>query len=811
MKANFAEYPRALKEGEPFEIADWNINHVIGAGGMGVVFFGNLIDDTKAAIKIINPDILSEELLKRFEREISAHKLINSPFVAKLLDSSIENDPPFMAIEFIHGKTLSKIIENKVKIEKSTWWLYARQIFSGLEQIHARGLVHRDIKPANIMKLEDKNMIKIIDLGIVKNEERRSSNNTQLIGTIPYMSPEQLLGKSATQKSDIFSAGITLVELITGTHPFIKNESNKSFDTQIVENEPDLKGLTADQRSFCEKLLKKNPTERITASDAIKICDDFILVAKVSWGPKPKKKIAPVKKNPIKKIESAKKIDPILVGVVDEFNPIIDSIIKNNSLIYQKNISSNENKSLNNSNEIQRNEISDNQVTLGKVIGTYLGNIGTKIFHINFYSIKFKSDVYYQGFVNARGNLLIEAMSDEFLPTKFSEEQKDKFLKLGWTSPKSTNPNFSTEFANNSVGRSQAAKLIAATSFNVYEINSKSELFLSPIDKHIISDIKNESNISVASDGSFTVEQKILENNKYEKWQLIGYMDKDYENDLVLKTLVARHIENNKVYRRQNKGWNFIGVIQNPVRNGIDKLNVQNGLLLNNKIINLFDSSESNSEYLTFEGVQKFLNYVPTLSAKYTDQEKAWPLTNEMIELETNADSEFDYFLSLFTLSTSNLNKNIVVGLFAKHPQTKNFYGRSDGKWKILFESPLTYGHEIFFVNKSFINFFDRRSKMLDKPIKHTELDDFIHNPEGNNESTYINLKDPNKKYTYSDLPKSLKDLMKEMVERVETKLGIEDADLITVELRDFMKDKVKFTQTELVPLMAKLLRILAN
>ena len=100
---------------------------------------------------------------------------------------------------------------------------------------------------------------------------------------------------------------------------------------------------------------------------------------------------------------------------------------------------------------------------------------------------------------------------------------------------------------------------------------------------------------------------------------------------------------------------------------------------------------------------------------------------------------------------------------------------------------------------------------MLDKPIKHTELDDFIHNPEGNNESTYINLKDPNKKYTYSDLPKSLKDLMKEMVERVETKLGIEDADLITVELRDFMKDKVKFTQTELVPLMAKLLRILAN
>jgi serine/threonine-protein kinase len=192
------------------------------------------------------------------------------------MESSLENDPAYMAIEFIHGLTLAQVIENKGKIPEKLWLVYARQTFLGLEQIHARGLVHRDIKPANIMKLEDKEMIKIIDLGIVKNENRQISNTTNLIGTLPYMSPEQLNKKSATQKSDIFSAGVTLVELFTKKHPFLSLDSRETFEKAIKENDPDLGDLSTNSKSFCEKLLKKNPAERITATEAISILDDLI-------------------------------------------------------------------------------------------------------------------------------------------------------------------------------------------------------------------------------------------------------------------------------------------------------------------------------------------------------------------------------------------------------------------------------------------------------------------------------------------------------------------------------------------------------
>jgi hypothetical protein len=198
---------------------------------------------------------------------------------------------------------------------------------------------------------------------------------------------------------------------------------------------------------------------------------------------------------------------------------------------------------------------------------------------------------------------------------------------------------------------------------------------------------------------------------------------------MTLQTLVARQIENNRVYKRQNKAWKFIGIVDNPIKNGINKIKAKNGLVFNKKIINIFDKTEAEKELLTFEGTCHFLDYVPNLSAKYRDQEKIWPLTDDMIQLGSDTASEFDDFLGLFTLSSSNVNRNVVVGLFAKHPQTQNFYGRSQGKWKLLFESPLSYGHEIFFVTKDFIDFYDKRSKNPEKPVKHKELEDFLHNP----------------------------------------------------------------------------------
>ena len=796
----FDEYPRPLKDDEPIQIGKWKILHVIGAGGMGVVFNGNFKDDTKAAIKIINPEYLSSQLMKRFEFEITAHKLINSPYVAKLIDSDLENDPAYMALEFIHGKTLSKIIENNVRISEPLWNIYAKQIFLGLEQIHSRTLVHRDIKPANIMKLEDKEMLKIIDLGIVKNEDRQTSNRTTLVGTLPYMSPEQLKRKSATQKSDIFSAGITLVELFTKKHPFLSSSNYKSIESAIIDNEPDLEGLSSKQKELCEKLLKKNPAERITASEAIAILESYSNARAVIKRIPIKNKVVPEKKK-----ELSKTIDPVLVGLIDEFDPSTFSIIK--GPLIGMSVPVEEIPIKPSLKKIPSKEI----MNFIKINNKFLSQINSKVFHIDFYSTKFKAEVYFQGFVDKEDHLLVEAMSDEFLEIKFSEEQKKLLIDLGWNPPTSTNPNYSLKVSNSDLGLNQASNLISETAFYLYEATKNTEIFISPVSEKLISEVKKELSINISSDGSFKLTNEVAKNNQYEKWQIIGFFEKDSDNDLILTTLVARHIENNKTYKRENKSWTSIGVFDNPIKNGISKLKVKNGFAFDKSLINMFDKSELADEYMTFEMCYKYLNYVPNLSAKYTDQEKIWPLTNEMIELGSDTASDFDDYLGLFTLSSSNINKNIVLGLFAKHPQTQKFYGRSEGKWKILFESPLTYGHEIFFVDKSFIEFYDKKSKNPDKPIKHIELENFIHNPGIDSSSKYLEKKIEAKKYKYSELPISLRNLMKEMVERVETKIGKEKADEITLQLRTFMKDKDQFSQEELVPLMAKLLRVLAN
>jgi serine/threonine protein kinase len=166
--ADFDEFPRALRDDEPQVADEWKLIHVIGKGGMGKVYGGVLKDKTYAAIKMISSENLTPSQLSRFNKEIDAMKLVNSTHIAKLLGASTSNDPPYIAIEYIYGKTFKDLIENKVEITEKDWYVLARQVFYALREIHLRGLTHRDISPSNIMKLNDVKQIKIIDFGLVK-------------------------------------------------------------------------------------------------------------------------------------------------------------------------------------------------------------------------------------------------------------------------------------------------------------------------------------------------------------------------------------------------------------------------------------------------------------------------------------------------------------------------------------------------------------------------------------------------------------------------------------------------------------------
>jgi serine/threonine protein kinase len=719
----FDEYPRTLKEDEPLYIDKWKILYVIGAGGMGKVFEGISKDATKAAIKIIQPQFIDDQFLARFRKEIDAMKMINSPYVAKVIDSNIDHDPPFMAIELIHGKTLAKIINNKTEISENHWRLIAKQLLMGLQEVDARKLVHRDIKPANIMQLTDRAEIRIIDFGVVKGADRSNrSNQTVLAGTMSYMSPEQLNFEVPTHKSDIFSAGITLAQLVTGKHPFASIDSNEPIEQRIKEFEPNLIGLSDLQRNVCKALLQKDPSLRPNASQVI---EEFKL--RIPLLPRKfMKKSIPVKTPPIKKdVDKKREVgnihDPVLEGLVGEIetNKLIPEILVKPKKKY---ITPHYRK--------ERQKLAD-------VLKIFLTKHSEKVFKIRFFSRVFNTEIYFQGYTDENSNLLAEAMSDKFLSMKFNLTDLKKMSELGFRSPTNENPNYFITLPKNESNISLIAKMIADALFDIYEGSHFSEIFLNQMTSETTKEILVKTGVTVAGDGSFKIGslQKLKSaTDQYQKWQVIGLVERNSPYGYVLKKVMARHIENNRIHERtNNSAWLFKGVDSNPFSTVAAESSMLKGLVFNKKVITLFDQSNKEDRELNFEHIRSFIDFVPTLSDKYLEEEKANPLTNEMIKLAeiSKKDHDFsDYLsmefeegLSLFTLTSSEFDNDLVLGLFAKHPITNKFYGRKNGEWKLLFESPLRYGFSVSFVTKEFIDLFDRRSKLPNKPIRWEEME----------------------------------------------------------------------------------------
>jgi serine/threonine protein kinase len=717
----FDEYPRTLKEDEPLYIDKWKILYVIGAGGMGKVFEGISKDATKAAIKIIQPQFIDDQFLARFRKEIDAMKMINSPYVAKVIDSNIDHDPPFMAIELIHGKTLAKIINNKTEISENHWRLITKQLLMGLQEVDARKLVHRDIKPANIMQLTDRAEIRIIDFGVVKGADRSNrSNQTVLAGTMSYMSPEQLNFEVPTHKSDIFSSGITLAQLVTGKHPFASIDSNEPIEQRIKSFEPNLSGLSDLQRNVCKALLQKDPSLRPNASQVI---EEFKL--RIPLLPRKfMKKSIPVKTPPLKKVvdkkqEVASLHDPVLDGLVGE---IESAKLKPEILVKRGGL---------------RPHYRKERQKLSEVLKIFLKNHSERVYHIEFFSKVFNSKIYFQGYTDKNANILTEAMSDQFLGIKFNDSDIERMSEFGFRSPTNENPNYFVTLTKNDSNISRISKMISDALFLVYEGSHFSEIFLNQVTNETRKEILDKTGVAVSDDGSFKIGslQKLKSTtDQYQKWQVIGFVERVPSYGYVLKKVMARHIENNRIHERTtNSAWLFKEVDSNPFSTVAAKSNMLKGLVFNKKVITLFDQANKAGLELNFQHIRPFVDFVPTLSDKYLEEEKANPLTNQMIKLAEISKRDLDFSdylsiefeegLSLFTLTSSEIDNDLVLGLFAKHPITNKFYGRKNGEWKLLFESPLRYGFSVSFVTKEFIDLFDRRSKLPDKPIRWEEME----------------------------------------------------------------------------------------
>ena len=200
----------------------YEITELIGVGGMAEVYKGvDVIDNKTVAIKILKKEFAeNEEFLRRFRNESKAIAVLSHPNIVKIYDVGFSEKIQYIVMEYIDGITLKEYIEEEKVLTWKDTVHFVIQILRALQHAHDKGIVHRDIKPQNIMMFTD-GTIKVMDFGIAKfaREEGKTATD-QAIGSVHYISPEQASGNVTDAKSDIYSVGAMMYEMLTGRKPF---------------------------------------------------------------------------------------------------------------------------------------------------------------------------------------------------------------------------------------------------------------------------------------------------------------------------------------------------------------------------------------------------------------------------------------------------------------------------------------------------------------------------------------------------------------------------------------------------------------
>jgi eukaryotic-like serine/threonine-protein kinase len=277
-------------------LGHYRILEQLGAGGMGIVY--KAVDthlDRFVAIKVLPPEKVADaERKRRFVQEAKAASALNHPNIITIHDIANENGIDFIAMEYVHGKALNELIPRK-GLPLSESLKYAIQIADALAAAHAAGIIHRDLKPGNVMVsgAEGRSgLIKVLDFGLAKLTDKTegvqleftetirqgdppSTGEGVIVGTISYMSPEQAEGKQVDARSDIFSFGALLYEMVTGQRAF-QGASQLSTLSAILREEPKpasqvVEGLPRELERIIARCLRKSPERRFQDMPDLKV------------------------------------------------------------------------------------------------------------------------------------------------------------------------------------------------------------------------------------------------------------------------------------------------------------------------------------------------------------------------------------------------------------------------------------------------------------------------------------------------------------------------------------------------------------
>ena len=255
-------------------LGKYRIEGVLGEGGMGVVYKGyDPLIDRRVALKTIRKELLAgaagEDLMARFRREAIAAGRCTNAHIVTVFDYGEDQGIPFIAMEYVEGRELKDFLRDGRRFDLDAVLNIVTQVLDALDFAHSCGVVHRDIKPANVILVAD-TYVKVSDFGIARIDDLELTQSGMMVGTPLYMSPEQFTGQAVDHRSDLYSTGVLLYELLAGERPFPGGSVTEITAQVLNETPPDVRRLNVEVPAAVAaavgRALEKDPGDRFQSA-----------------------------------------------------------------------------------------------------------------------------------------------------------------------------------------------------------------------------------------------------------------------------------------------------------------------------------------------------------------------------------------------------------------------------------------------------------------------------------------------------------------------------------------------------------------